>query len=91
MRVADFTSAHVESLKRRDLPSTVMRFARRSAGAARPNVAAEGGTTIDTISFYSDGTADSAELLLRDKQGFRFALRINPITSRVKILDLGHE
>jgi prepilin-type N-terminal cleavage/methylation domain-containing protein len=53
--------------------------------------ASEAASPIDTISFYSDGTADSAELLLRDKQGFRLALRINPITSRVKILDLGHE
>jgi type II secretion system protein H len=46
---------------------------------------------IDSISFYSDGTADSAELLLRDKQGYGMALRINPITSHVKILELGRE
>jgi type II secretion system protein H len=46
---------------------------------------------IDAISFYSDGTADSAELLLRDKQGYQMALRINPITAHVKILELGRE
>jgi prepilin-type N-terminal cleavage/methylation domain-containing protein len=46
---------------------------------------------LETISFYSDGTADDVELMLRDRQGFRLALRINPITSRVKILDLGRE
>ena len=46
---------------------------------------------IDSISFYSDGTADAAELLLRDKEGYRMALRINPITSHVKILDLERE
>jgi type II secretion system protein H len=46
---------------------------------------------IDSISFYSDGTADSAELLLRDKQGYRMALRINPITAHVKIMELGRE
>ena len=46
---------------------------------------------IDAISFYPDGTADAAELLLRDRQGFRLALRINPITSHVKIVDLGRE
>ncbi len=45
----------------------------------------------DAITFYSDGTADATELLLRDKQGFRLALRINPITSRVKVLELERE
>ena len=56
--------------------------------------AADNGQTradIDSISFYSDGTADSAELLLRDKQGYRMALRINPITAHVKILELERE
>lgn len=46
---------------------------------------------IDSISFYSDGTADAAELLLRDRQGFRLALRISSTTSRVKILELDRE
>ncbi len=46
---------------------------------------------MDSISFNSDGTADATELLLRDRQGFRLALRINPVTSRVKILELGRE
>lgn len=46
---------------------------------------------IDSISFYSDGTADAAELLLRDKRGYRLALRINPITAHVKILELERE
>jgi type II secretion system protein H len=49
------------------------------------------GQLIDTISFYSDGTADPVEVLLRDRQGFRQLLRINSITSRVKVLDLGRE
>jgi prepilin-type N-terminal cleavage/methylation domain-containing protein len=55
------------------------------------SAAAANGPTIDTISFYSDGTADSAELLLRDRQGFRLLLRINSITSRVKVLELERE
>jgi prepilin-type N-terminal cleavage/methylation domain-containing protein len=55
-----------------------------SAGAAN-------GLTIDTISFYSDGTADSAELVMRDRQGFRLLLRINATTSRVKLLELARE
>jgi type II secretion system protein H len=46
---------------------------------------------IDSISFYSDGTADAAELLLRDRQGYRIAIRINPITAHVKIQELGRE
>ena len=58
-------------------------------GASSPG--AEKGTVIDTISFYSDGTADSAELMLRDRQGFRLLLRINPITARVKVLELERE
>jgi prepilin-type N-terminal cleavage/methylation domain-containing protein len=55
------------------------------------NTGTENGAVTDTISFNSDGTADSAELLLRDRQGFRLLLRINPITSRVKLVELGRE
>ena len=42
----------------------------------------------DEISFYPDGTADEAQIVLRDRDGFRLALRINPITARVHILEL---
>ena len=42
----------------------------------------------DMVSFYSDGTADAAEILLRDQAGFGLRLRISPITARVEILDL---
>ena len=45
----------------------------------------------DSISFYADGTADAQELLLRDRQGFRLALRINPVTARVHIVELERE
>ena len=45
----------------------------------------------DTICFYSDGTADAAELLLRDRQGYRMVVRINPITAHVKIQELARE
>ena len=55
------------------------------------STAAPNASTIDIISFYSDGTADSTELLLRDRQGFRLLLRINPITSRVNLLALERE
>ena len=40
------------------------------------------------ISFYSDGTADDREVVLRDQEGFGLALQINPITARVKIVEL---
>ena len=44
--------------------------------------------TADAIAFYPDGTADSAEVELRDRQGFRLALRVNPVTARVHIVEL---
>jgi type II secretion system protein H len=39
------------------------------------------------ITFYPDGTADARELLLRDRHGFQLALRINPRTARVQIVE----
>lgn len=42
----------------------------------------------DAISFYPDGTADDREVVLRDEEGFGLALRVNPITARVKIVEL---
>jgi type II secretion system protein H len=43
------------------------------------------------IAFYPDGTADAGEFVLRDRQGFRLALRINPITARVHVVELERE
>ena len=45
----------------------------------------------DGITFYPDGTADAVEILLRDRDGFRLALRISPITARVRIIELARE
>lgn len=42
----------------------------------------------NSISFYPDGTADDREVVLRDQQGFGLALRVNPITARIKIVEL---
>jgi prepilin-type N-terminal cleavage/methylation domain-containing protein len=42
----------------------------------------------DTIAFHPDGTADERAIELRDPEGFGMALRINPITSRVQVLEL---
>lgn len=38
--------------------------------------------------FYPDGTADAVTLLLQDRQGFRLALQVNPVTARVRIREL---
>jgi len=45
----------------------------------------------DTLTFHPDGTADAAEVLLKDRAGFRVALKINPITARVRIVELERE
>jgi len=42
-----------------------------------------------TISFYPDGTAEEHEVELRDRQGFRLALHIAPVTARVRIVERG--
>lgn len=60
-------------------------------GQAPPSDESNFTQPIDAISFYSDGTADPAEVLLRDKDGFRLALRINPITARVRVIELERE
>lgn len=40
------------------------------------------------LTFYPDGTADAVTLLLQDRQGFRQALEVNPVTARVRTMDL---
>jgi type II secretion system protein H len=44
----------------------------------------------EEVTFYPDGTADSRQIVLTDRDGFRLALRINPITSRVQITAMPH-
>jgi prepilin-type N-terminal cleavage/methylation domain-containing protein len=45
----------------------------------------------DTVSFFSDGTADAAEILLRDRDGFQLLLELNPVTARVHLTEPKHE
>jgi Tfp pilus assembly protein FimT len=45
----------------------------------------------ETIVFYPDGTAEAGEIRLEDRSGFRLALRINPVTARVRIVELGRQ
>ena len=41
-----------------------------------------------TITLYPDGTADAVDVVLRDREGFRLGLRINPVTARVQSIEL---
>ena len=43
----------------------------------------------DTIEFFSDGTAEPKEVLLRDQAGHGLALRVNPATAHVTVVELG--
>jgi type II secretory pathway pseudopilin PulG len=45
----------------------------------------------ETLTFHPDGTADAGEVILRDRDGFRLALRLNPITARVRVLEIARE
>ena len=59
-------------------------------GAGAEPEAPAGGRSLD-IEFYPDGTAQAAEVLLRDRDGFRLCLRVSPVTAAVKLIDLGRE
>lgn len=48
----------------------------------------EASVDLDFIQFNADGTAQAREIHLRDRSGFGIALRINPITSRIRIVEL---
>ena len=65
-----------------------------SEPGARPDVAvADAGSPAVgvAIAFYPDGTADAGDFILRDTDGFRLALHINPITARVRIVEMERE
>lgn len=40
------------------------------------------------VAFHPDGTADRVEIRLRDPDGFGLALRVNPVTARIRIIPL---
>src|SRR5262245_9032995 len=52
------------------------------------DVRREGEGDRGAFSFYANGTADPAEIVLRDREGFRLALRINPVTARISVQDM---
>jgi type II secretion system protein H len=65
--------------------------AAQQGSASVPSESARAERRDDAITFYPDGTADASEIVLRDRDGFRVALRINPVTARVQILELARE
>ncbi len=58
------------------------------AGGGTDPGEAEDGAPGQALSFYPDGTADRREIVLRDPDGFGLILRVNPVTARVRILNL---
>jgi type II secretion system protein H len=56
--------------------------------SALPGNESQGEARPDAVTFYPDGTADAAEIVLRDNAGFGLRLKIDPITARVEILDI---
>jgi type II secretion system protein H len=64
---------------------------RRGADGSDGANAEEKSGLSETITFYPDGTADSGEIVLRDPDGFRLALRINPTTARIRVVEIEHE
>lgn len=55
---------------------------------ARPGDDSRSPIDDETLFFYADGTAGAQEILLRDRHGFGLALRINPVTARVHLMDI---
>jgi type II secretion system protein H len=61
-----------------------------SPASANKNASPSGPEGV-TIDFHPDGTADAGEILLRDREGFRLLLQINPVTSRVHVIEMERE
>jgi prepilin-type N-terminal cleavage/methylation domain-containing protein len=80
-----------------------VRIRRKAAGVLGPTEQSRSGQVLageatlaanpghNMINFYPDGTADPAEVELRDRAGFGLVLRLNPITAQVRILESGRE
>jgi type II secretion system protein H len=52
-----------------------------------PDEFVDEGPAPEGIAFYPDGTADGTEISLRDRAGFKLVLRINPVTSGIRIVE----
>jgi len=60
-------------------------------GADNGSSVAVSGAVEPTIDFYPDGTADASALVLRDRQGYRLLIQVNPVTARVHVVELQRE
>jgi type II secretion system protein H len=58
---------------------------------AEENVSEFSETPDLAVAFYPDGTADAREVVLQDRQGFRLALRVNPTTARVRVVEVARK
>jgi type II secretion system protein H len=76
------------TIRVRDSSADNPELLQETSGPASPDEAS-GPENADRINFYPDGTADAREVLLKDRQGFRMLLRINPVTARIRISNLG--
>ena len=66
-------------------------FSTGDSGDSNSPAAAGSGPVESMIDFYPDGTADASAMVLRDRQGYRQLLQINPITSRVHVVEMERE
>ena len=55
----------------------------RSQAATAPGLTA--------ITFFADGTCEGGSLELRDSEGFGLLLKLNPVTARVQVIELGRQ
>jgi type II secretion system protein H len=62
-----------------------------TADSTTETPAAESDLSGVLISFYPDGTADAGDITLRDREGFRLMLHINPVTARVHVVEMERE
>ena len=51
----------------------------------------EQASELGTVMFYPDGSADAREFTFRDRAGVEVVLRINPTTSRVRIVEMAEQ
>jgi type II secretion system protein H len=83
----------------RDLPGAdgeidsriAIEFRRSDESSAGDTDAAQGAnweSHPDAIAFYQDGTSENAEIILTDREHFRLALRVNPTTARVRLVEM---
>jgi type II secretion system protein H len=79
-------------------PRIAIEFRQPDENVSEPGAQSDSAMTVGqspmdgvAIAFYPDGTADAGDIILRDQEGFRLGLRINPITARVHLVEMERE